>query len=641
MPAESPEVSEPVEREVPVPNFYRQAEARGTRSESGAPGAAYWRNRVSYQIEAELEPDDALIRGVERIVYRNNSPDVLRSVVLNLYQNVFSAVVPRNRFAPVTGGVTLGRVAAQGQELERRTANEIPVLGEVATAPAGYAVQGTLARIRLPRPIAPGDSATLEIEWQHRIPPATGFRTAWEEALGSTAFLVAQWYPQVAVYDDLHGWDATPYLGDGEFYLTYGDFEVAITVPTGYLVGATGELVNPGDVLTEEAQRRLAIALAADSTTRVVTAADLSAVNATQQALGDQLTWRFTATDVRDFAFATSPGYVWDATRATIPDGAGGTRSVVVHSLYRPGAPNWEAAATYSQHSIRFLSEALVPYPYPQITVAEGPIGGMEYPMITFIPKPSSATALYAVIAHENAHEWFPMLIGQDEAAYAWMDEGAATYLEALAVGDYYDVPDPHEVDRGGYLSVAGSDVEVPLMRHTDLISPYGARVVAAYFKPSTLLRSLSAVMGEEIFREALNGYATEWANRHPTPWDFFRTMERFAVTDLGWFFHPWWFETGVLDHGIASVDAGSEGVTTVRVESFGEAVAPAIVVGLTAGGATVTDTVPASTWIAGATTGTATLRSDQPLVRVELDPARIYPDVNPENDRWEPSGTR
>ncbi|MQA91699.1 MAG: hypothetical protein GEU90_16005, partial [Gemmatimonas sp.] len=393
----------PMLREIPVPDFYRQGLEAGTRSANGAPGPAYWQNSVSYTIDAELIPESATLRGSERIVYRNRSPVAMPSLVLNLSQNIYSEGVPRNRYAPITGGVTLARVAAQGRTLQQRPTNQIPIGADVPNAEAGYSVQGTLARVRLPRAVEPGDSVILEIDWQHRVPPATSFRTAWEDALDARAFHVAQWYPQIATYDDLHGWATTPYLGDGEFYLEYGDFEVAITVPIGYLVGATGELTNPQDVLTEEARQRLRTALTSDSTTQVVTEADHFAENATQARQGDRLTWRFSASDVRDFAFVTSDRYVWDATAATIPDGAGGTRTVAVHALYRPGAPNWSSAAEYGRHSTDLFSELLVPYLYPQITIAEGPISGMEYPMIVFIPRPQSVEGLYGVIAHEVA----------------------------------------------------------------------------------------------------------------------------------------------------------------------------------------------------------------------------------------------
>jgi hypothetical protein len=289
---------------------------------------------------------------------------------------------------------------------------------------------------------------------------------------------VAQWYPQVATFDDVVGWDATPYLGDGEFYLEYGDFDVSVTVPAGHLVGATGTLRNAAEVLAPDAATRLAAAASADSVVRVVAEPGRGT-----RATRGGVTWRFTAQNVRDFAFATSDRYVWDATHARIP-GEGGERTVLVHSLYRPGAPHWNEAARFGQHSIGFFSDRIVPYAYPQVTIAEGPIGGMEYPMLVFIPRAAEREDLYAVIAHEVGHEWFPMMVGSDEASFAWMDEGLTTFLEDEAREAFFPGTRAHDETRAAYLRVAGRDNEVPLMRHTDLVSPYGARGVAAYSKP-------------------------------------------------------------------------------------------------------------------------------------------------------------
>lgn len=633
-PPEAPERAP--EREVPVPAAFAAALERETRAPSGAPGEAYWQQRVRYRIDAELDPRTATLRGMESIVYHNRSPLPLRSLVLNLYQNVFAEGVPRNRYVNVTGGVTLQRVAAQGRALERRRAREIPVVPEpAADAPMGYAVEGTLARLVLPRPVAPGDSVVLEVEWRHRVPPAPSFRTGYDEALGARAFHVAQWYPQIATLDDVYGWDATPYLGDGEFYLEYGDFDVSVSLPEGYLVGATGVLQNPEEVLTEEARIRLAAALRADTVTAVVTEADLEADNATQRSPDGQLTWRFRAENVRDFAFATSRRYVWDVARATVSDG----RSVPVHALYRAGAPSWTQAARFGEHATEFFSELLIPYLYPQITIAEGPIGGMEYPQIVFITRRDDPASLYSTVAHEVAHEWFPMMVGTNEAAYAWMDEGFATFMDALAQNDFYPDRDVFAGDRTSYLRVAGTEAEVPLMRHTDLVSPYGARGVAAYTKPGVLLRSLRSVVGDSAFAAAMRTYAREWLLKHPYPWDFFNTMERVSGQELDWFFRPWWFETGVLDLAVEAVEGagGETGRVTVRVRSQGEISAPTLVEVVTASGTRLRETIPVEAWRGGARTASISFSVTGPVARVEIDPERLFPDVDLEDNTWTP----
>ncbi|HEU4451590.1 MAG TPA: M1 family metallopeptidase [Longimicrobium sp.] len=627
-------------RPVPTTSAYRAALAEGTRSATGAPGPRYWQSSVSYRIQAELDPATAELRGSERVVWRNRSRDTLSSIVLNLYQNVFTETARRNRVAQNTGGVTLTRVAAQGTALAAQPTSRIRVAANpAANAPVGYAVDGTLARLVLPRAVTPGDSVVLEIDWHHRVPPAGTFRTAYEDALGARAFNVAQWYPQVATYDDVNGWDATPYLGDGEFYLEYGDFDVSITLPAGQIVGATGTLANAGDVLSAQTRERLDRAARSDSVVRVVTAADLDAGTATARRTGS-LTWRFVARDVRDFAFATSDRYLWDAARASGAGSGAAPRPVVVNAYYRPGAPGWDRAWRYGQHSIEFFSRELIPYIYPQVTIAEGPIGGMEYPMLVFIPRAGSATSLHAVIAHEVGHEWFPMMIGQDEAAYAWMDEGLTSYGEDRAARAFFpEEEDPRLGTQQSYLNVAGRDNEVPLMRHTDLVSPYGARTVAAYTKPAAMLVALRAVLGDAVFDRAMRTYANEWLLKHPTPWDFFATFERVSGRDLDWFFYPAWFETGVLDQAIVAVEPVEGGVNVV-VRDLGDLPMPTTVAVTTEGGTMVESDIPLETWTReGRRTATVALPTSGRVTRVEIDPRRLFPDADRSNNVWTPAG--
>jgi hypothetical protein len=628
-------------RPVPTSEAFRRGLAAGTRTATGVPGPRYWTQGAAYRIRAELDPASTLLRGTERIVYRNRSPDTLGSIVLNLYQNIYTENARRNRVAPNTGGVTLDRVVAQGATLAPVPAGRIGVMRQVEKPDAGYAVEGTLARLVLPRPVLPGDSAVLEIDWHHRVPPAPTFRTAWEDALGARAFVVGQWYPQVAAYDDLNGWDATPYLGDGEFYLDYGDFDVDLTLPAGWIVGATGTLANAGEVLSRQTRDRLARAATADSVVHVVSAADIASGSALAPGAGGRLTWRFRARNVRDFAFAASDHYLWDAARATTPDPAGGERSVAVHALYRQGAPGWERAWRYGQHAINYLGRLVQPYAYEQATIAEGPIGGMEYPMLVFISRPSEAEALESVIAHELGHEWFPMVVGSDEARFAWMDEGVNSYHEDRAHEDFFPGAHPAEATREAYLGVAGRDAEVPLMRHTDLVSPYGARTVAAYSKPAAVLVALRNVLGNAVFDRAMREYAAAWSFRHPMPWDFFNTFERVAGRDLDWFWYPWFFETGVQDQSIESVRRVSGGVEVV-VRDLGQNPMPAVVAVTSSTGVITEGEVPVEEWLrgAGSRTTTVLVPTSGTVTRVEIDPRGLFPDANRDNNVWTPQSS-
>ena len=627
----------PYLRPIEVSEEFAAALASGTRSPTGAPGPRYWQQRVRYSITAELDPEQRRVTGSQRVVYHNRSPDELRQVVFNLYQNLFTREFTGANSPANTGGITLTRLTFNGQDLGPLTQTQFESNQRENRASVGYITTGTLSRVMLPGPITSGDSAVFEVDWNFRVPPGQAApRTGYEDALGGRAFLVAQWYPQIATYDDVVGFDVTPYRGQGEFYLEYGDFDVALTLPAGWTVGATGTLANADQILRPEVRQRLSSVAGVDSTVRVLPRTEWGETGATTAGENGRVTWRFTARDVRDFAWAASNRYVWDARRAEVPDAGGGTRRVVVHSLYRPGAPNWDEAARFTQHATEYLSRELVPYAYPQITVAEGPIYGMEYPMVIFIGRPTARLQLYEVIAHEVGHEWYPMMVGQDEAAFAWMDEGFATYLENRAVADFFPDHDPFVEPRQSYLNLAGNRGEVPLMRHIDLV--FGeAWGVSAYSKPGALMRSLQRVLGDSVFWRGMRTYTNEWMFKHPYPWDFFNTMERVSGRELDWFFYPFWFRTVTLDQEIAAVRPGA-GEVQVTVRDLGQVPAPAEIVVTQAGGERVTHVIPVERWLSPSTRSvTVGIPVTGTVTRVELDPEQYFPDVNRRNNVWTP----
>ena len=627
----------PTYEPVVPPAGYREAVEAGTRTAAGVPGPDYWRQRLRYRIRARLVPDSARVVGEETILYRNRSPDTLRRLGLHLYQNLFSEGVQRNRTVPVTGGMDLGRVTVQGRRarsVSRRRFVRWRMRGRPDSMAdvAALVVDGTVGRLLLPEPLAPGDSAELEIAWSFEVPadaPRMG-------RIGRELFSVAQWYPQVATYDDVHGHHAGPYLGDGEFYLDYGSFEVDITVPEGWLVSATGTLSNPGEVLREEAARRLAGAVASDTVLAVVDSAAAASGRSTRPGGEDgTLTWRFrTDRPVRDFAFSASPRYVWDAVGAEVGGDRGRSR---VDALYDPSVTHWSEAAGYARHALTFFSDYLVPYPYGHMAVAQGPVGGMEYPMITFIGRSRPGEPLYAVIAHELSHEWFPMMAGSPEADYAWMDEGLTTFNEALARADYFGNEDARLGDMRSWLSVARHGIGSRVMEHTDYVEHGVARTTAAYSKPGTLLHALRTVMGAETFDRAYRRYARAWTWGHPLPWDFFRAMEEAADRDLDCFWRPWFFETATLDQALAGVRPVEEGVE-VTVANRGGAVMPVLLEVGTADGETRRVRWPVDVW-SGTRRVTRTVEVDGEPVRVQIDPDRRFPDIDRDNGRWEAEG--
>jgi hypothetical protein len=616
-------------RPVPVTDAFGEAVRNGTRTMDGRPGPRYWQQRVEYRIAAELDPARARVQGEETITYHNRSPDTLSHLVLHLYQNVFAPGVQRVRRVPPTDGITLENVAVDGATARAAS----PQAGR-----ATYRIDGTVMTLQLPRPLPPGGRVSLDIAWHFTVPPRGAPRTGHDDR---EAFVVAQWYPQIATYDDIHGWHDLPYWSNGEFYLEYGDFDVSLTVPEGWLVGASGTLQNAEEVLAPQTLERLDAARTQNDIVRVVTADDHQAGLVTVQEPGGQLTWRFTAGNVRDFAFAASNRYLWDATRAVTPDADGDGRPeiVAVNALYRPEAAAWRRAAEYMRHATTFHAERWFPYQYPQITAAEGPIGGMEYPMLVFIGAPADPVALYSVLSHEIAHQWWSMLVGSNETRYAWQDEGLATYVEDLSVKDFFPESEPQAATRDSYLNIAGTDIEKPIMTQPDLFGIGPQYGVAAYTKPGTLFHTLAALAGEDRVQAALRVYANRWKNAHPAPWDLFHTVEDVIGRDLDWFWTPWFFETATLDQAIVAVDvapADSAGErVTITIEDQGDAPLPVPLTITLANGQTQEVLLTVDAWLEGRVRQQTTIVVPAAVQRIEIDAAGRLPDVDRGDNVW------
>jgi len=619
----------PVFPPVVAPSRYLDAIAKGTRSASGRPGEKYWQQRTDYRIDVELEPETARLTGSETITYLNESPDELSTIVVRFYQNVFSEGVPRNRAVTLTGGVDLYRMALNGTELGVLEPPRFENGQVIRPEGPGYRMNGTVAVIQLDEPIPAGGSAELEVDWGFTVSGGGGFRNG---HLDNSVFNIAQWYPQISVYDDVFGWDMSPYLGNGEFYDGYGRFEVNVTVPDGWVVVGTGMLTNPEQVLRPEQIEALRAAPALDTVIAVVSAEDIDAGTATLASASGKLTWRVVADSVRDFAFATSDRYVWHVTGA---DPGGSADRVLIQNVFTPDMDHWAEATLYAKHAIEFFSSYILEYPYPQATAAMGPpqVNGMEYPMITFITHQASGRGLNGVVTHELSHFWMPMIVGTKEMAYAWMDEGFTVFNTALAIDDWYETSDSRLGGMNGYLQAARFEAEVPIMGHTDYAeNPFG-RSVAAYSKPGTLMHSLRHMLGEEKFDAFYRDYARTWAFKHPMPWDFFAMAEEAAGTDLDWFWQGWMYETGVLDQALSSV-VPSEGGVTITVQNLGRSVMPVEIRLSTDGGSSQTVTWPASVW-AGTRSVTRTIAFEGTVAEVVIDPDQWYPDIDRENNGW------
>ncbi len=608
--------------ELPAPNTIRTG--------SGAPGRDYWQQRVDYVIRASLDTLARTVTGWERITYHNNSPDTLRYLWLQLDQNLFNArsrgallFPPDSRFGTrgAAGGFTLTGVtqpalpAAPGRPAQRAAALRV-------------AVNGTMMRVDLPRPLPPRTRYVLDLGWSFPFGPNSN-RMGIEEVDGSTIFEVAQWYPRLAVYDDVRGWNTEQYLGQGEFYLEYGSFDVSLTVPANLLVAATGVLRNPAQVLTAKQRRLLALARASD-TTVVIRGREEIGDPAARPAASGSLTWRFTADSVRDFAWAAASHFIWDAV------GVNGGATLAM-SFYPPSADSiWKEASQYAKFALERYSAQWFPYPYPVASNVNGIEGGMEYPMIVFCGNRTSAPALFSVTDHEFGHTWFPMIVGSNERLYPWQDEGFNTFI------NYYNWKErfPDLPNRRGnvaaYLRVALSGAEAPVMVPADRQGPILGH--AAYNKPGLALRLLrDEVLGAERFDPAFREYIRRWAFKHPTPADFFRTIEDGVGEDLSWFWRSWWYTTETLDQTVDSIQVVTDSTgsrSLVHLRSAGPMRMP-VTLDLTLGdGSTRRVKLPVEIWYSGPRYVYQV--PDAPMViGATVDPDSVLPDTDRSNDTW------
>lgn len=617
--------------DLPAPNAYRSA--------GGAPGHAYWQNRADYAIEATLDTVRNEIRATGRLHYENNSPDALQFLWLQLDQNIFAegsinqltappplvfAGVPFNMTgAGFIGGFTIDRLEANGRALPRY-------------------LWDTMLRVDLPSPLAPGEAITLDLAWRFPIPEMGAGRMGRDGRL----YEIAQWYPRFAVYDDVNGWNTLPYIGAGEFYLEYGDFDVRLSVPASFIVAATGTLENPGEVLTEQQRVRLLQAQSGREPVSIITAEEAGNPARTRPRNSGTITWHFRASNVRDVAFACAPNFRWDATT---------WNGILVQTFYRPQAARWEEAIRMARHTIQFFSEQWATYPWPQFSTVEGPIQGMEYPMITFVPNDTSRTSLHWTLMHEFGHEWFPMMVGNDERRYPWMDEGFNTFIDLYAAADYFrGTPYADSVMNGpltAYPANARPGDEQPL-----ITAPTEVRTLYwnGYQKPALMMRLLrEEVLGPEGFDRAFREYVRRWSFKHPQPADFFRTMENVSGRDLDWYWREWVYTTARLDQAIDSVlgpapaPAGPNaragraaagplsGAVRMVLSNRRDMVMPAELKLFYEDGTSETRRLPVEIWNLGSRFVMNVDTRGRRLVGAELDPRRVYPDAERRNNVW------
>ena len=550
------------------PDVFRQLEELlptpgPTRTASGAPGPAYWQQRADYDIEVALDEQTRRMTGLAKIKYHNHSPDPLGYLWVQLDNNNLESH-------------SEGALARTTSELDRLTydalesmlAREefdggIDVLGvrDGSGSDLQHIVVGTMMRVDLTEPLASGAAQDFEVEWTYVMNRSdhVGARTGaeWFEDDGNWLFEVAHWFPRMAMYSDSQGWHNKQFLGRGEFTLEFGDYRVAITVPADHVVSATGELQNPTEVLSPVQIERLERAATADRPMFIVTPEE--ALDNQAEGTDETSTWIFEAKNVRDFAWASSRKFAWDAWGRPVED-----RTVMCMSFFpNEGEPLWSRYSTQSiAHTLEVYGEHTFPYPYPVAISVNGPVGGMEYPMICFNgPRPEedgtyserTKYGLISVIIHEVGHNWFPMIVNSDERQWTWMDEGLNTFCQFLAESTWEDQYPSRRGEPADITRYMSSTNQVPIMTNSESILQFGAN---AYGKPATALNVLrETVMGRELFDFAFAQYSQRWMFKHPRPADFFRTMEDASAVDLDWFWRGWFYTTGHVDIAVTGLE--------------------------------------------------------------------------------------
>ncbi|MCC6317819.1 MAG: M1 family metallopeptidase [Gemmatimonadaceae bacterium] len=627
-----------VRRDIPMTNAIRRAFAAGTRDSTGRPGRNYWQLKTDYTIQVKLDVATARLTGTETIAVHNGSPDTLKSIGLRLPGNHFLFESPRAApWVPAenTDGMVVTRLAVNGAAGKLTPTGNAPPPTVLAAEPTLVSGRSTAARIALASALAPGASASIEIDWTYKLPggPGSGHRMTmrWADSL----YQPTQWFPRVAVYDDLRGWDTELYLGPSEFYNDFGRYDVKIDVPAGWIVSGTGELQNPAEVLTPAARERLSKALTTDDITTIVGPDEIGPGAAT--AAGDRLVWHKVAENVNDFAWATARKYVWTATRATIP----GKGVVPIHMMYLPGRERlFTQAGPVSRHALEFYSRLWFPYEFPQLTLQDGPSAGMEYPMVI--------NSNVGAADHEAAHQWWPMVVSNNETWYGWMDEGFNQYMNILSAADAQQRAPVLDGYGQSYGRTAGNEAEPPMMWNANYAGPgfYGFQT---YTKTPLMLSMLGGVVGDTAVQRAHREWAVAWKYKHPSPWDWMFFMQNALKRDLGWFWNAWLFGTESVDGSIVDVKA-SGAKTVVTVRQAGQMPSPVVLrVQLSASGAPVRAmanavkvnettydvTWPVDVWFSGRRTFDAELTFGRAVEKVLFDPGCRFPDRDPSDNVW------
>jgi hypothetical protein len=621
-------------------NFYAK-NGNEFRSANGAPGSQYWQNRADYTLHATIDTVENTLKGSETITYTNNSPDALSSLWLQLDQNTYRKEARSNFYT----SDFRRRKPADKQHTDGYQFETITIEYKGKTFKADYIINDTRMQIRLSNALSSKEKINIHIQYHYLIPGNFGNRTDFFSTKNGKIYEIAQWYPRMCVYDDLEGWSTLPFLGSGEFYCEYGDFDYTVTVPAGMIVAGSGELQNEKEVLTQKQIERLSAARKSDKTIMIRSEKEVN--DAAGKSINNKLvSWHFKMNNTRDVAFGASVAYVWDAARVNLPEGKKAL-AMSVYPVESAGENAWSRATEYLKKSIEYFSEKYFVYPYPVAVNEAGRAGGMEYPGIVFDGMNAKAGDLYWVTAHEIGHNWFPMIVGSDERRYAWMDEGFNTFIDIYAAdefnrGEYAPKRDgeyaPGKGNPADEIIPLLKDPAAPSMMARADILPEKYRHPMVYFKPAfglVLLREV--ILGKDRFDYAFKKYTKRWAYRHPSPDDFFRTMDNETGEDLSWFWKEWFYNNWQLDLAVHSVvytnDDAKSGVD-ITIDNLQKMAMPFTLEVVLKDGSKQDLQLPVEAWMQSSV-HTIHLPTTQPVQSVIIDPENKLPDSNRENNVW------
>jgi hypothetical protein len=607
-----------------------------TRSAGGLPGPAYWQNRADYKIAARIDTASKVLTATETITYTNNSPDPLDVLWVQLDQNIYRTD-SRASFMPQY------RPRGADEHTDGDVLQTVTIEADGKTYTPEKIVSDTRMQLRLTTPlIAKGGLLKIHIAYHYTVPGAWGGRTAVTHSTNGDIYEIAQWFPRMAVYDDLRGWDTAPYLGQ-EFYLDYGDIDYTVTVPWNYIVAGSGSLQNPQDVLTQTERDRLQKAANSDTTVLIRTAADITDPHASLAQSGEK-TWHFRMQKTRDVAFTASPAFIWDAARINLPQG-GHALAMSVYPVEGAGPQKWDRSTQYVKFAIEHFSARWFTYPWPVMVNLGGHGAGMEYPGIVFDDMKDAGKDLFWISVHEVGHSWFPMIVGSNERRSAWMDEGFNTFIDVYASdafnkGEYAPKRDPEYAEHGGnpadeILPVL-TDTQAPtIMAPADLISEKYRHAIS-YFKAAfglVLLRE--DILGPDRFDAAFRRYIAAWAYKHPAPSDFFRLMASEAGEDLSWWWRSWYFNNEALDLSVAKaayVGGDYHHGLHLEIAALAPLLMPATIELKFADGSTQRVTLPVEAFYKSATAA-FDLPTTRQIEKVTIDPDQKLPDADRGNN--------